>query len=108
MAWRLGMRNNKRLGGLVLFGMGGLIFIALLAVAGCSGGGGGPLVTGTAVTPVSQLLQLLPDAQRTATRVGAAKCGPCHSGDYTAWTQTKHSQVQVDCESCHGPGSVHT
>lgn len=89
---------------LTLFSAGLALFLGLLAVAGC--GGGGP-VAGVATPPMTQFMQLLPAVQRTATRVGAAKCASCHGGDYNAWTQTKHSQAQVDCEACHGPGSAH-
>ncbi len=99
------MGNSKRLTGVLLVAAGGLTFVALLAAAGC--GGGGPLAAGAVLSPVSQFMQLLPVVQRAAVLVGAAKCATCHKSDYTSWTQTKHSQAQVDCESCHGPGSVH-
>src|ERR1051326_9625868 len=95
----------KRMSAVLFIGAGAAVFLGLLAVAGCSGGG--PLSTTGTLTPVNQFLQLLPAVQRAATLVGAAKCSACHTDNYTSWTKTKHSQVQVDCESCHGPGSAH-
>jgi len=95
----------KRITGPVLAGVGVALFLGLLVAAGC--GGGGPLTSSAALTPVSQFAQLLPAAQRTATRVGAAKCSSCHAADYNSWAQTQHSHAQVDCEACHGPGSIH-
>jgi hypothetical protein len=95
----------NRMSGVVLISAGAAVFFGLLAAAGC--GGGGPLATNTAVASMSAFAQLLPAVQQKATRVGAAKCGACHADNFTSWTPTKHAQVQVDCESCHGPGSVH-
>ncbi len=83
-----------------------LLLLCLLVVAGC--GGGGPLKTTTTTsTAAAAFTQLLPVVQRTATRVGDANCTKCHAADHTTWMATKHAAALVDCESCHGPGSVH-
>ncbi len=95
----------KSTSGVVLIGVGAALFLGLLVFVGC--GGGGPTSSAGTTTAPSQFVKLLPVSQRTAIHVGAAKCSSCHAADYTSWTQTKHSQAQVDCESCHGPGSVH-
>ncbi len=82
------------------------LFLAVLVAAGC--GGGGPLKSSNIpVTAVAQFTQLLPAVQRSATRVGDAKCAVCHTTDHTSWLATRHAAVKVDCESCHGPGSAH-
>lgn len=41
------------------------------------------------------------------TRLGAAKCQPCHRVQFTSWAETAHAQrtPPLDCEACHGPGS---
>jgi formate-dependent nitrite reductase cytochrome c552 subunit len=94
----------RKHGAILMGGVAATLFLGVLVIAGC--GGGGPQTPQT-VPVLAQFRQLLPAAQKAATRVGAAKCGTCHQADYTAWGQTKHSQALVDCESCHGPGSVH-
>jgi hypothetical protein len=82
------------------------LFIGVLIAAGC--GGGGPLKSqNTNVTAAAQFTQLLPAAQKSATRVGDAQCGKCHAADHTTWMATKHAAALVDCEACHGPGSAH-
>ena len=96
----------KKIGGVFLVCAGAAVFLGLLAGAGC--GGGGPVSPAVVGTPaVTAFMQLLPADQQRATRVGATKCGDCHATDFTSWKSTKHSQAQVDCEACHGPGSVH-
>lgn len=93
---------------LMVSGVASALFLAMLVAAGC--GGGGPLAATpvTTVTLVSQFTQLQPAVQKSATRVGAAACARCHAADNTSWALTRHAQVSVDCESCHGPGSVHS
>src|SRR5579871_6876576 len=95
----------KRLSNGLLLGTSALLFLGLLVATGC--GGGGPLVAVGSPPPVAQFMQLLPAVQRTATLVGAAKCASCHATLHTGWLATAHAKAQVDCESCHGPGSVH-
>lgn len=86
-----------------------LLSAALLFLAGC--GSGGPLAqpeTGPDPSVSAAFFQLLPASQRSATTVGSDRCGNCHKDPYhDSWTQTRHAQVNVTCESCHGPGSVH-
>ena len=42
-----------------------------------------------------------------ADKVGADKCKMCHKIQYESWAASKHAaqNPQVDCETCHGPGS---
>ncbi len=42
-----------------------------------------------------------------ATPVGAETCTTCHSGVATDFRHAFHAQQGVDCEACHGPGSLH-
>jgi len=42
-----------------------------------------------------------------ATRVGADTCANCHSEDSTAYRHAYHAQQGVECEDCHGNGSLH-
>ena len=99
--------------------LGGTVpFAASLIIAGC-GGSGGPLkppdTGGNGGGTSSAFLQLLPAAQKDATYVGSDICRTCHetgaSGapvvDYAKWEATRHSQLGIGCEQCHGPGSVH-
>jgi predicted CXXCH cytochrome family protein len=42
-----------------------------------------------------------------ATPVGADTCTTCHSEIATSFRHAFHAQQGVDCEECHGPGSLH-
>jgi predicted CXXCH cytochrome family protein len=42
-----------------------------------------------------------------ATPVGAETCTTCHSEVATDFRHAFHAQQGVDCEACHGPGSLH-
>lgn len=101
----------RRIHNSLLLSLGVLLPVVLLVLAGCSGGGGGPLVqaeTGPDASATAQFLALLPTAQRSASAVGNETCGNCHRDPYhNSWKQTRHAQVNVTCESCHGNGSVH-
>jgi hypothetical protein len=82
------------------------LFLGVLVAAGC--GGGGPLKSqNTTTASAAAFTQLLPTAQKSATRVGDAQCAKCHATDHTTWLATQHAKALVDCETCHGPGSVH-
>lgn len=96
-----------------------VLAVAVALLQGC-GGGGGPLVqqpdTGGPPSPSSRFAELLPEAQKDATYVGSEKCLSCHGAGTrqtsaepiaVAWAKTKHAQVNVGCEQCHGPGSKH-
>lgn len=94
------------------------LVVSVVALEGC-GGGGGPLIqppgTGTP-SPSSRFTELLPAAQKDASYVGSQQCLGCHGAGNrqtgaepvaVAWSKTKHAQVNVGCEQCHGPGSKH-
>lgn len=98
---------------------GAIPFVSMLAIAGC-GGSGGPLRppdTGGGGGPsISAAFRALwPDAQQSATYVGSDTCRTCHESgvggapvvDYAKWEETRHAQLGIGCEQCHGPGSVH-
>jgi cytochrome c5 len=99
------------------FLVGGIVpFGATLIIAGC-GGSGGPLKPppGETVGPSAEFIALLPAAQKDATYVGGTPCKNCHETgvggapvvDFAKWEATKHAQVGLGCEQCHGPASVH-
>ena len=42
-----------------------------------------------------------------ATRVGADTCANCHAENSTAFRHAYHAQQGLECEDCHGNGSLH-
>lgn len=42
-----------------------------------------------------------------ATRVGEDQCATCHGDVAKNYQQSQHSFREVECEQCHGPGSLH-
>ncbi|MCS6829058.1 MAG: multiheme c-type cytochrome [Armatimonadota bacterium] len=101
-----------------LTGVSLALAVAVFVLEGC-GGGGGPLIRppgdGTP-SPSTRFTELLPEAQKDASYVGSDKCLGCHGAGNrqtgaepvaVAWARTKHAQVNVGCEQCHGPGSKH-
>ena len=42
-----------------------------------------------------------------ADTVGNVPCASCHSDVNTTYQNTAHSLFSVNCENCHGPGSLH-
>lgn len=42
-----------------------------------------------------------------ATRVGADQCAQCHADLFKTYRRTQHSLRDVECEQCHGAGSLH-
>jgi len=107
--------KRMKLWGMVRFTSAVVSAIALLE--GC-GGGGGPLTPppGGTPSPSTRFTKLLPADQKDATYVGTEQCLGCHGAGNrqqgaepvdVAWAKTKHAQVNVGCEQCHGPGSKH-
>lgn len=99
---------------LIMLVSAAVLATSVLLLLGC-GGSGGPIPppeTGPGPSVSAQFLALLSDTQRGATYVGSAACQTCHSGDahfniFDNWSNTRHNQVKVGCEQCHGPGSAH-
>ncbi len=108
----------KRVWLLTLMGsMVTLSVVWLLALWGC-GGGGGPLRPAPQPpglpSPSAEFQKLLPEGMQGATYVGSERCADCHGGRqemgepvFVSWGKTRHAQVNVGCEQCHGPGSNH-
>ncbi len=69
----------------------GEIFTAILTVAGDYGLAGDP----------SEISVVVAD------NVGNDQCASCHSSVYDTYKNTVHSESSVNCEKCHGPGSLH-
>ncbi len=46
-----------------------------------------------------------PDERKT---VGFSVCKICHSGEFNSWSLSLHKDKGVECEICHGPGSLHS
>jgi DmsE family decaheme c-type cytochrome len=42
-----------------------------------------------------------------ASKVGAEQCGQCHAEETKNYHRSEHSLRDVDCEQCHGAGSLH-
>ncbi len=105
---------------LLLWGLlGGVIpFAATLVVAGC-GGSGGPLkppdTGGGGTSTTAAFRALLSPEQQAASYVGSDACRTCHETgangapvvEYAKYEQTRHAQIGVGCEQCHGPGGAH-
>jgi hypothetical protein len=104
----------KRLILICLAGFAVALTVSLFLLSGCGGGGGIVRLpeTGPGPSISAEFQALLSDTQRSATYVGSDKCQPCHSGAahnniVDNWTNTRHNQVNVGCEQCHGPASIH-
>lgn len=91
----------------VITALAGALMVVLI---GCGGGDDEPLVgpeTGPSPSPSAQFTELLPAAQRSASVVGDQQCQQCHEDYHAPWRDTRHAQVGVTCEACHGGGSEH-
>jgi predicted CXXCH cytochrome family protein len=42
-----------------------------------------------------------------ATRVGVDTCTSCHSETASNFNHAYHAQERIECEDCHGAGSLH-
>jgi len=42
-----------------------------------------------------------------ATRIGREQCAQCHADVAKNYGRSQHSMRDVECEQCHGPGSLH-
>lgn len=81
---------------------------AVIFLQSC-GGEGGPINGGNGGLPsvTKEFEALLTSNQKNASYVGPQACAGCHGDTGDHWEQTKHSEKNVTCERCHGPGSVH-
>jgi hypothetical protein len=50
---------------------------------------------------------LFGDLRATAQYAGSQACIECHTAIYNTASVTRHFQVNVGCESCHGPAAAH-
>jgi len=51
----------------------------------------------------------VPSTNAGATRIGPTKCKMCHKAQFNSWQASSHAGLDpvLDCESCHGPGSLY-
>lgn len=89
------------------------VIAAALALVSCAGVGGPTTDTGGLPSVTQEFLALLNPVQLPATYIGNDACSTaaCHgaAADPIAnhFGSTKHAEKGVNCERCHGPGSVH-
>jgi len=70
--------------------------------------------------PKEEMFWLSPPSERKKEYVGMEKCRICHTTQYDKWNETLHAKWQpsfttpekkqkarMECETCHGPGSLH-
>src|SRR3990172_192522 len=70
--------------------------------------------------PKEEMFWLSPPSERKKEYVGMEKCRSCHTTQYDKWNETLHAKWQpsfttpekkqkarMECETCHGPGSLH-
>lgn len=102
--------KNRRF--LTLFAMIPVI-AAILVTQSCGGVGGPTGGNGGQGSVTAAFLALLSDEQRQGDYIGSEPCSAstCHGSDpdsnYSHWLDTKHFEMGVGCEGCHGPGSAH-
>jgi len=72
------------------------------------------------VLPKERLFITTLPSERKRENVGSEKCRSCHTALYDRWEETVHArwkpsfaaqekekEKKIECESCHGPGSLH-
>ncbi|MBI5193886.1 MAG: DmsE family decaheme c-type cytochrome [Nitrospirae bacterium] len=80
-----------------------------------------PIELTTLIIPKEGAFMIPPPPDRKKGFVGAEKCISCHEKQHTQWSKTIHArwkksfipagkekeEKRIDCETCHGPGSLH-
>ncbi len=71
-----------------------------------------PIEVTLPVLPKEKIFMFPLPSERKKENVGSEKCRSCHIPAHDRWKETIHAkwkakEKKIECESCHGPGSLH-